>query len=115
MASAISTSVVERTRELAILRAIGGKPGAIRTILSSESVVIALLGWLLALVLAQPISRVLSAYFGTALVEHPFDYKGSIEGAGLSLMVAIILAGAATIAVARLANRQSVLEAIAYE
>jgi putative ABC transport system permease protein len=115
MASAISTNIVERTRELGILRAIGGKPGAIRSILCSESMVIALLGWLTALLLAQPVSRFLSDYFGTALVEYPFDYKGSIEGALLSLVLIVVLAGLATLAPARLAARQSVKEAIAYE
>jgi putative ABC transport system permease protein len=115
MASAISTNIVERTRELGILRAIGGKPGAIRSILCSESLVIALLGWLTALLLAQPVSRFLSDYFGTALVEYPFDYKGSIEGALLSLVLIVVLAGLATLAPARLAARQSVKEAIAYE
>jgi ABC-type antimicrobial peptide transport system permease subunit len=115
MASAISTNVVERTRELGILRAIGGRPQAIRSILSSESMAMALLGWLTALVLAQPVSRFLSDYFGTALVEYPFDYQGSGEGIYLSLIITITLAGLATIAPARLASRQSVKEAIAYE
>ena len=75
----------------------------------------ALLGWLTALVLAQPVSRFLSDYFGTALVEYPFDYQGSIEGSYLSLIITISLAALATIAPARLASRQSVKEAIAYE
>jgi len=115
MASAISTNVVERTREIGILRAIGGKPSAIRNILSSESIMMALLGWLTALVLAQPASRLLSDYFGTALVEYPFDYKGSFQGIYLSLLITIVLACAATMVPARLASRQSVKEAIAYE
>lgn len=115
MASGISTSVVERTREIGILRAIGGKPRAIRTILVSESMVMALIGWLLALALAQPFSRFLSDYFGTALVEYPFDYMGSREGIYFSLAIAIVLAALATIAPARLAYRYSAKEAIAYE
>jgi putative ABC transport system permease protein len=115
MASAISTNVVERTRELGILRAIGGSPQAIHSMLSSEAVTMALLGWLIALVLAQPFSLFLSDYFGTALVEYPFDYKGSFQGIFLSLLITILLARTATIAPARLASRQSVKEAIGYE
>ena len=115
MVSAISTNVVERTRELGILRAIGGRPNAIRSILTSESVTMALLGWLIALVLAQPFSRFLSDYFGTSLVEYPFDYKGSLDGILLSLIITFILAGIATVAPVRMVGRQSIKDAIAYE
>jgi ABC-type antimicrobial peptide transport system permease subunit len=115
MASAMAATVVERTRELGVLRAIGGQPAAIRTLLGSESLAIALLGWLLALLAAQPVSRALSDYFGTALVEYPFDYQGSLAGAGLSLALTILLSGLATLAPARLATRQPIRQAIAYE
>lgn len=115
MASGISTSVVERTREIGILRAIGGKPSAIRSILSAESIVMATLGWFMALIVAQPISRVLADYFGTVLVEYPFAYEGSLMGVAISLAGAIVLALLSTIVPAFLANRQPVKEAIAYE
>ena len=115
IASAIATTVVERTRELGVLRAIGGTPRAIYGLLASESLVIALLGWSSALVIAQPVSRALSAYFGTALVEYPFDYQGSLPGVGLSLLLTLLLAGISSFAPARLANRQSIREAVSYE
>jgi putative ABC transport system permease protein len=115
MASGISASVVERTREIGILRAIGGKPAAIRTILSSEAVVMALVGWLLALLLSQPLSRMLTDYFGTTLVEYPFDYRGSPEGIAASLALTILLALLASLVPTRMVSRQPVKEAIAYE
>jgi putative ABC transport system permease protein len=115
MASGISASVVERTREIGILRAIGGKPGAIRAILTSEALVMALVGWLLALLLAQPFSRLLTDYFGTTLVEYPFDYRGSIAGVAISLALTIVLAVLASQVPTRMVSRQSVKEAIAYE
>jgi ABC-type lipoprotein release transport system permease subunit len=115
MASGISASVVERTREIGILRAIGGKPSAIRTILSSEALVMALVGWSLALLLSQPFSRMLTDYFGTTLVEYPFDYRGSIAGVAVSLALTILLAVLASLVPARMVSRQSVKEAIAYE
>jgi putative ABC transport system permease protein len=115
MASGISASVVERTREIGILRAIGGKPTAIRTILASEALVMALAGWLLALLLAQPFSHLLTDYFGTTLVEYPFDYRGSMAGVAISLALTISLAVLASLVPARMVSRQSVKEAIAYE
>ena len=115
MASGISSSVVERTREIGILRAIGGKPRAIFSILSSEALVMALIGWLVALVLAQPLSRFLTEYFGTALVEYPFDYMGSLEAVLYSLAITIFLAALATVGPARMVSRQSVKDAVGYD
>lgn len=115
MASGISSSVVERSREIAILRAIGGKPKAIWTILSSESVIMAFIGWLIAFAIASPISQFVTSYFGTALVEYPIDYKGSVEGYAISLALTIFLGAFAVVAPARFANRLSIKEAIGYE
>lgn len=115
MASGISSSVVERTREIGILRAIGGKPGAIRAILSSEAMVMALIGWLAAALLAPTLSRFLTEYFGTALVEYPFDYRASFAGLYLGLAATLAIAALATIAPAMMAIRQSVKDAISYE
>ena len=115
MASGISTSIVERTREIGILRAIGGKPSAIASILLTESMTMAFIGWLFALLLSQPTSKLMTEYFGTALVEYPFDYMGSTEGIYLSLFGTIILVILATIGPIYSANKYSVQEAISYE
>jgi len=115
MASGISTSIVERTREIGILRAIGGKPTAIATILVTESMTMAFIGWLFALLLSQPTSKLMTEYFGTALVEYPFDYLGSSEGIYYSLLGAIVLVILATLGPIVSANQQSVQEAISYE
>jgi ABC-type antimicrobial peptide transport system permease subunit len=115
MASALATTVVERTRELGVLRAIGGKPQAIRALLASEALAMALLGWITALLVAQPVSRAMSDYFGTALLEYPFDYQGSPLGVTSSLALTLVLTGIATLMPAAVANRQSIREAIDYE
>ena len=115
MASGVSASVVERTREIGILRAIGGKPAAIRTTLCSEALVMALAGWALALLLSQPVSRLLTDYVGRILVEYPFDYSASMMGIAASLALTVVLAVLASMLPARMVSKQSVGESIAYD
>lgn len=112
MSSAISTNIVERGRELAILRSIGGTPAAIRRILSSEAVTIAIIGWACALLMAAAISSTVSDFFGQALVEYPFDFRFSSLGVASSFGLAVLLAVLASIAPAHVANRQSVRVAL---
>jgi putative ABC transport system permease protein len=112
MTSAVSTNIVERGRELGILRAIGGSPAAIRRILASEAITIAVIGWACALLLSAVVSRMVSDFFGEALVEYPFDFRFSPLGVAASFGIAILLAMLASIAPARLANRQSVRAAV---
>jgi ABC-type antimicrobial peptide transport system permease subunit len=112
MTSAVSTNVVERSRELAILRSIGGTPAAIRRILSSEAITVAILAWTCALLLSAVISVPVSNFFGEALVEYPFDFRFSPLGVAMSFGIAVVLAVLASIAPARLVNRQSVSSTI---
>ena len=112
MTSAVSTNVVERGRELAILRSIGGTPAAIHRILSSEAITIALVGWVFALLLSTVVSAPVSNYFGEALVQYSFDFRFSPLGIAISFGIAVVLAMLASIAPARLVNRQSVSSAI---
>jgi len=112
MTSAVSTNIVERGRELAILRSIGGTPAAIRRILSSEAVTIAIIGWVCGLLLAATISSTVSDFFGQALVEYPFDFRFSPLGVASSFALAVLLAVLASIAPAHVASRQSVRVAL---
>ena len=111
MTSAISTNIVERGREIAVLRSIGGTPAAIRRILSSEAITIAVIGWAWALLLAAAVSRSVTDFFGTALVEYPFDFRYSPLGIASSLGIALLVAMLASITPARLASRRSIIAA----
>jgi putative ABC transport system permease protein len=115
MASGVSTSVIERTREIGVLRAIGATPAALFRILTIEALVVALTGCALALLLANPLSKRLEYYFGTGIVEYPFDHKFSFEGLALCVVLVSLLAVAATLGPARLVSRGSVRSAVNYE
>jgi putative ABC transport system permease protein len=115
MASGTGTSVIERTREIGVLRAIGATPSAVRRILGVETLFVTVVAWLLAIVLAPAVSRAASAYFGAGIVEYPFDYQTSISGIWISLAVMLVLTLVATWGPAHSVGRMAVSRAVAYE
>jgi putative ABC transport system permease protein len=115
MASGTSTSVIERTRELGVLRAIGATPATVFSMLTMEALVVALSGCMLALLLANPLSERLEALFGTGIVEYPFDHRFSFEGLAICVALMVVLAVAATLGPARLVTRGPVRAAVSYE
>jgi putative ABC transport system permease protein len=115
MASGTSTSVIERTREIGVLRAIGATPAAVFKILTVEALVVALTGCAVAFALADPLSRQLEYYFGNGIVEYPFDHRFSFEGLAICVVLVCLLAVAATLGPARLVTRGTVRTAVNYE
>src|SRR5579859_7061038 len=71
LGSTMSLAVLERTRELGVLRAIGAPHGTLWRIVLVESVAIALLAWLAALPLSVPISTWLADAFAQVMFELP--------------------------------------------
>ncbi len=59
LANALTTSVLERTREIGILRSIGARARDIRRIFATETLALALTGWLIAIPLGYLLDRVL--------------------------------------------------------
>jgi putative ABC transport system permease protein len=59
LASAITTTVLERTREIGVLRCLGARARDVRRIFASEGIVLALLGWLVGIPLGALLTRML--------------------------------------------------------
>jgi putative ABC transport system permease protein len=59
LANALTTSVLERTREIGILRAIGARARHIRRIFATETLALAVAGWLMAIPLGYLLDRFL--------------------------------------------------------
>ena len=59
LANALTMSVLERTREIGILRSIGARARDIRRIFATETLTLALTGWLIAIPLGYLLDRVL--------------------------------------------------------
>ena len=112
IANTLSLSILERTRELSLLRAVGMTRGQLRSSIRWESVIIALQGTLLGLVIG--------VFFGWSLVTALHD-----EGVDrltfplTTLVIVVVLAGVAgvvaAIVPARRAAQLDVLRAVASE
>jgi putative ABC transport system permease protein len=111
-------SVVERTRELGMLRAVGMTRRQVRRMVRHESVITALIGAALGIVLGIGLAALVTKRLS--------DYSESVGGEGMSLslpllsllvfvLVAVVAGILAAIMPARRASRLNVLEALAYE
>ncbi|HSK17165.1 MAG TPA: FtsX-like permease family protein [Gaiellaceae bacterium] len=59
LANAVTTNVLERTREIGVLRCIGARARDVRRIFTTEGIALALVGWLLGVPLGYALNRLL--------------------------------------------------------
>ena len=83
----MSINVLERTREVGVMRAIGASDGSILQIILIEGTLIGILSWLLGALLSLPLGKVLSDQVGMLFLGAPPSYIFSIGGAFLWLAV----------------------------
>jgi putative ABC transport system permease protein len=115
LASTMSVGVLERQREIGVLRAIGASGGAILGMVQLEGLVMALLGWLLSLPLSLPVSVLLGEAFGRVMFAIPTSLTPELGGAlrWLGLVTAVSVLACAW--PARQAMRMPVVKALQYE
>lgn len=111
----MSMNVLERTREIGVMRAIGADDGAIRNIVIGEGIFIGVLSWLLGVMLAWPISRLLSDAVGLSFLRRTLNFEFSLLGIGLWLGVVVVVATIASLFPAWRASHLTVREVLAYE
>jgi putative ABC transport system permease protein len=111
----VSLNVLERTREVGVLRTIGASDGAVLRIVMAESLFVGVLSWLMSLIPALPLSKILSDVIGVTAIHNPLTYVFSIRDTLLWLVIAVLLAGLASYVPARRASQLSVREVLAYE
>ncbi len=90
LASTMGLAVLERTREIGVLRAIGARHGAIHSLVQVEGLTIALLSWLVAIPLSVPMSVILGEAFGRIML--PVPTRWTPEPAGVAVWLGLVVA-----------------------
>ncbi len=111
----MSLNVLERTREIGVMRAIGASNRAVWQIVMAEGIFIGLLSGVIAIVIAIPLGKQLSDAIGDLLFQLPLNYTVSTTGIALWLILVVILSAASSFVPAYHASRLTVREVLAYE
>jgi putative ABC transport system permease protein len=111
----MSMNVLERRREMGVLRAIGASPKIVWLIVVAEGAVIGLLSWALAALAAWPVSKAIGNLMVRLAFKSGLDFFFELRGLLIWLAVSIGLCVIASFVPAWHASRGSVRDAIGYE
>lgn len=115
LASTMGLAVLERTREIGIMRAIGARHATLITVVEGEGLVIALLGWAAAIPLSIPVSAALAEAFSRIMLRIPVYWSPHAASVLQWLGVVLVTSVVACAWPAVRATRVSVARALAYE
>jgi putative ABC transport system permease protein len=111
----MSMNVLERTREIGIMRAIGADDRAVIRTVIAEGVVIGMISFVLAVILSIPFTYLLSTIVSLAVFQSPIDVVFTYTGYAIWLGLVLVLSALASIMPARNAARLTIREVLAYE
>jgi len=113
LAGTMSINVVERGREIGLMRAIGAASPMVAGIFIGEGLILGILSWLLAIPFSIPGGILMTGALSQAIV--PMNFAFSVPGALTWLGIVSVLAVVASLWPAVRATRISVRESLAYE
>lgn len=111
----MSLNVLERRREMGVMRALGATPRIVWLMIVAEGVVIGVLSWTIAALLAWPISKAVGNFMVQMLFRSGLDFTFEPLGLVIWMLVSIGLSALASFLPAWKASRVTVREALAYE
>ncbi len=112
---AMSISVLERRREIGVMRALGAGTGKVLQVVLIEGILISTLSWIIAIVLSVPATLLVESITGQIFFQAPLTVSFSSIGVGLWLAITVVLASIASVIPALETTEIPVHEALAYE
>ncbi len=110
----LSISVVERTREIGVMRAIGARTLTIMGMFVMEGVLQGLFSWAISVPFSFLLAGPLAAALGQAMFEANLDYQYSYTAVMVWLLIVLVISVLASIIPARNATTISVRDSLAY-
>jgi putative ABC transport system permease protein len=108
-------NVLERTREIGIMRAIGADDRAVMRTVIAEGIFIGMISFGLAVILSIPITYLLSTIVSLAVFQTPIQVVFTYTGYAIWLGLVLTLSALGSILPARNAARLTIREVLAYE
>ncbi len=115
LAITMSLNVLERTREIGILRSLGAQNGVVRRVVIVEGLVIGLISWLISIPCSIPLSIFLGDSLGNSLLARPLDYVFSVPAVLAWLVLTVVISVIASIIPAQNAAHLTIRDALVYE
>lgn len=114
LVNTLAINVLERTREIGVLRAIGASQRQVRRMVLAEALLLGLAGAALGIVAGLAMGYALSALVANTM-SAAFTFSFPWMGAVAAVVVAVLLAAVASIVPARQAARLQIVRALQYE
>ncbi|MBL8297386.1 MAG: FtsX-like permease family protein [Rhodanobacteraceae bacterium] len=115
LASTMSLGVLERTREIGVMRALGATDRAIASLVQFEGLVVAGLAWMVSLLLSLPIGQLLADAFGRVMFTVPMQPLPPARAALSWGLLLVLVSAIACSWPARRAVRLPAARVLAYE
>ena len=115
LGNTMALNVLERSREIGVLRALGGRRPLLRRLVLAEGLLIALSSVAVAALLALPLTAALGRVMGVSLLGSPLRFAFAPGAAAAWLALVVVIAVVACWLPAERAGRMAIREALAYE
>lgn len=115
LAGTMSMNVMERTREIGIIRAIGASDRAVMNSVMIEGVLIGLMSWVLSVLVSFPITSLMSNAIIMALFGAAAKFIFNPLGVILWLVIVLILSALSSVMPAQKAASLTIREVLSYE
>jgi putative ABC transport system permease protein len=112
---ALWISVIERTKEIGVMRAIGAQSRTIVGMFMLEAVVQGLLSWVIAVPVALMVTPIMADALGQALFKSRLDYAFNVQAVFIWLATILVIGVLASLIPARNATLINVRQSLTYE